>query len=80
MVISNIYSFKLCDAILLADWAQLANISSRNLGFEKKLLFLSSEQWQMVLTSVMSRMKMRGIHPPFGWKTSLADYVGRTSD
>lgn len=54
--------------------------ASHNLGFEHALPELSSEHWQMVLTSVAARMQMRGIMPPFGWKDALARQVGRRAN
>lgn len=63
-----------------SDWADAAVNASHNLGFEHELPALSSEHWQMVLTSVAARMQMRGIMPPFGWKEALARQVGRRAD
>lgn len=62
---------------LAREWADTAVNASHNLGFEHELRALSSEHWQMVLTSVAARMQMRGIMPPFGWKDALARQVGR---
>ncbi len=65
---------------LTDDWLETAINASHNLGFEHELQALSSEHWQMVLTSVATRMQMRGITPPFGWKEALARQVGRRAD
>jgi hypothetical protein len=70
---------KFFDAYLLEEWALAAANSSRNLGFEHMLPALSAEHWQMVLTSVAARMHMRGTLPSPGWKTALAQHVGRQS-
>lgn len=66
--------------VLSSDWADAAVNASHNLGFEHMLSGLSSEHWQMVLTSVAARMQLRGIMPPFGWKDALARQVGRRAD
>ncbi|WP_244477362.1 hypothetical protein [Methylobacterium sp. Leaf125] len=68
------------DNYLLEEWALSAANSARNLGFEHMLGALSSEHWQMVLTSVAARMQMRGALPPLGWKAALAQHVGRQAD
>lgn len=65
---------------LSPEWKATAINASHNLGFEHELRALSSEHWQMVLTSVAARMQMRGITPPFGWKDALARQVGRHTD
>ena len=65
------------DSYLLEVWAASAASSARNLGYEHVLSALSSEHWQMVLTSVSARMRMRDTLPPLGWKVALARYVGR---
>ncbi|KQP52329.1 hypothetical protein [Methylobacterium sp. Leaf108] len=62
------------------EWAETAINASHNLGFKHELPALSSEHWQMVLTSVAARMQMRGIRLPFGWKKALARQVGRRED
>jgi hypothetical protein len=68
------------DAYVLEEWALSAAGSSRNLGFEHALPALSPEHWQMVLTSVTARMQMRGTLPSPGWKTALAQHVGRPAN
>ena len=68
------------DNYSLEEWALSAANSSRNLGFEHMLPALSAEHWQMVLTSVTARMQMRGTLPSPGWKTALAQHVGRRAD
>lgn len=65
---------------LSQEWVVTAINASHNLGFEHELPALSSEHWQMVLTSVVARMQMRGISPPFGWKAALARQVGRREE
>lgn len=65
---------------LPSEWMETAINASHNLGFEHELSALSSEHWQMVLTSVAARMQMRGIMPPFGWKDSLARQAARRGD
>ena len=66
--------------LLSEEWAETAINASHTLGFEHALSALSSEHWQMVLTSVAARMQMRGIMPPFGWKQALARQVRRRAD
>jgi hypothetical protein len=73
-------SVEFFDSYVLGELASSATTSSRNLGFEHVLPALSSEHWQMVLTSVTTRMQMRGTLPPIGWKAALARHVGRSSD
>lgn len=51
---------------LSGEWKDAAHIAVHNLGFDDTLKTLSPEHWQMVLTSVETRMNMRGISPPFG--------------
>ena len=65
---------------LSREWVETAIHASHNLGFKDELPMLSSEHWQMVLTSVAARMQMRGIMPSFGWKEALARQVGRRED
>lgn len=62
---------------LSLDWKFAADIAAHNLGFDDALPTISAEHWQLVLTSVETRMKMRGIEPPLGWKEALARMVGR---
>ena len=65
---------------LSREWVETAINASHNLGFKDELPALSSEHWQMVLTSVEARMNMRGILPAFGWKDALARQVGRRDE
>lgn len=68
------------EAFLLEELSELACNSARNLGYEHILAALSSEHWQMVLSSVTARMQMRDALPPLGWKSALAQHVGRQAN
>ena len=62
------------------EWRFAADIAARNLGFDEPVKTMSPERWQLVLTSVETRMTMRGVLPPFGWKAALAQQVGRLDE
>ena len=65
---------------LSRDWKYAADLAAHNLGFDDPLKALSPEHWQLVLANVETRMRMRGVLPPFGWKGALARQVGRRDE
>ncbi|CAO4195769.1 hypothetical protein [Methylorubrum extorquens] len=61
------------------EWSKAAYTAGRNLGFDD-LTKLPAEHWQRVLTNVETRMRMRGIEAPDGWREGLAEQVGREGE
>ena len=62
---------------LSPEWREAAEQAARNLGQSKPLAELSPEHWQLVLTSVTDRMRLRGASMARGWQLALARQVGR---
>lgn len=59
------------------DLRDTAENSARNLGFALDLPQLSPELWQKVLVATETRMRMRGIELPSGWREKLAGQIWR---
>ncbi|WP_407530054.1 hypothetical protein [Methylobacterium oryzisoli] len=58
-------------------WCDAAEHAAANLGFGPDLAKLPAEHWQRVLSNVEARMRMKGVEIPEGWRTCLAQQVGR---
>ncbi|MGH1575585.1 hypothetical protein ACRAWG_39425 (plasmid) [Methylobacterium sp. P31] len=58
----------LCDAAFAATW---------NLGLRAHLAQIAPEHWQRVLTTVETRMRVRGVALPEGWREALAEQMNR---
>ena len=61
----------------LAPFRDAALATARNLGFAIDPRKLAPEHWQRVLAAVETRMRMRGVPLPEGWREELAAQIGR---